>query len=385
MTYPLTEAQSDIAQRAHEFADGYLEPIVISLDLGVTFPKALVTQLGADNFLGLVLPDHSPTAGAGFIGHVELVQALSHSCAGVASIVNNHALFSYALGHWGSEAQKAKYLPALAKGEKLGAVAIMENGPGPGLGPDALVAAREEGGYRLDGVKTFVRNAGAADVYLVFATIPNADDGNGLTGFLVEPGAGGLTIGPRLETMGLRACPVAHLTFSKVFIPEADVMGTENCGSVIASQLLSVASVAEAAQTVGIARAAVKHAAEYARHRVQFRHPIARLQAIQTMLAEIATNSHMAWLGVQHAARLIEEEAPFEPEAAMVKAFVGRVGATMLVDAIQIEGGMGISEVVPKHIAGSYPLARMFRDIAGTTLLDAPSDYPDELIAANVA
>jgi alkylation response protein AidB-like acyl-CoA dehydrogenase len=385
MTYPLTEAQSAIAQRAHEFADGYLEPIAIDLDRGVVFPKALVAQLAADKFLGLVLPEQSGVTGAGFVSHIELVQALSQSSAGVASIANSHALFAYALAHWGSEAQKTKYLPALAKGEKLGAVAIMENGPGPGLGPSPLLATREAGGYRLDGVKTFVRNAGAADVYLVLATIQWADDGNGLTGFIVEAGASGLTVGPRLETMGLKACPVAHLDFSKVFVAEADVMGTENCGSVIATQLLSVGSVAEAAQTVGIARAAVKHAADYASHRVQFRHPIARLQAIQTMLAEIVTDSHMAWLGVQHAARLIEEEAPFEPEAAMVKAFVGRIGSKMLVDAIQIEGGMGISEVVPKHISGSYPLARMFRDIAGTTLLDAPADFPDELIAANVA
>jgi alkylation response protein AidB-like acyl-CoA dehydrogenase len=385
MTYPLTQSQSAIAQSALDFADGYLEPIVISLDHGMVFPKALVAQLGANNFLGLVLPGQSPVAGAGFIGYIELVQALSQSCAGVASIVNSHALFAYALAHWGSEAQKTKYLPALATGEKLGAIAIMENGPGPGLGPDALFAARQPGGYVLEGVKTFVRNAGAADVYLAFATIPNADDGNGLTGFIVEPGAGGLTIGPRLETMGLRACPVAHLTFSKVFIPETDVMGTANCGSVIANQLLSVGSVAEAAQTVGIARAAIKHAAEYAKHRVQFRHPIARLQVIQTMLAEIATDAHMAWLGVQHAARLVEQDAPFEPEAAMVKAFTGRFGSKMLIDAIQIEGGMGVSEVVPKHISGSFPLARMFRDIAGTTLLDAPADFPDALIAAAIA
>jgi alkylation response protein AidB-like acyl-CoA dehydrogenase len=385
MTYPLTDAQSAIAQRAHEFADGYLEPIAIDLDRGQLFPKALIGQLGTDKFLGLVLPEQSGAAGAGFIGHVEMIQALSQSSAGVASIVNCHALFAYALAHWGSAAQKSKYLLALAKGEKLGAVAILESGPAPGGGPDALIAKRETGGYRLDGVKTFVRNAGVADVYLVFATIQAADDGNGLTGFIVEAGASGLTVGQRLETMGLRACPVAHLNFSKASVAGADVMGTANCGSVIASQLLSVSSVAEAAQTVGIARAAVKHAAEYAKHRVQFRHPIARLQAIQTLLAETATDAHMAWLGVRHAARLIEAEAPFEPEAAMVKAYVGRFGSKMLIDAVQIEGGMGVSEVVPKHIAGSYPLARLFRDIAGTTLLDAPADFPDAIIAANVA
>jgi acyl-CoA dehydrogenase len=385
MTYPLTDAQSAIAQRARDFADAYLEPIAIDLDRGVLFPKALVGQLAVDNFLGLVLPQLSTVAGAGFIGHIELVQALSQSCAGVASIVNSHALFAYALAHWGSDAQKTKYLLPLANGEKLGTVAIQENGPNPGIGSDALLASRQAGGYTLNGAKAFVRNAGAADVYLVFATIQPADDGNGLTGFIIEAGVSGLTIGPRLETMGLKACPVAHLNFSNVTVAEADVIGTENCGSVIADQILSVGSVAEAAQTVGIARAAVKHAAEYAKKRVQFRHPIARLQAIMTLLAEIATDSHLAWLGVQHAARLIEEEAPFEPEAAMLKAFLGRFGSKMLIDAIQIEGGLGISEVVPKHISGSFPLARMFRDIAGTTLLDGPADFPDELVAANVA
>jgi hypothetical protein len=194
-----------------------------------------------------------------------------------------------------------------------------------------------------------------------------------------------LSVGPRLVTMGLKACPVAHLSFKNVAVTEAGVMGSENNASGIASQILSVSAVASGAQTVGIARAAAEHAAEYAKHRVQFRHPIARLQAIQTLLAEMVSDSHLAWLGVQHAARLIQGSAPFEPEAAMVKLFLGRFGSKMLVDAIQIEGGMGICEVVPKHIAGSLPLARMFRDIAGTTLLDAPDDFPDKIIAAGIA
>ncbi len=273
----------------------------------------------------------------------------------------------------------------MIKGEKLAAIAIQEEGPALATGPCAFIATRQGKGFTLNGTKTFVRNAGAADVYLVFATIAADAGGNGLTGFIIDAAASGLTVGPRLETMGLKACLVAHLSFKNVPVSDAGVMGTENCGSVIANQLLAVAAVAEAAQTVGIAKAAVSHAAEYAKHRVQFRHPIAGLQAIQTLLADIVTDSHMAWLGVRHVARLIEDEAPFEPEAGMVQMFAGRIGSRMLVDGIQIEGGMGICEVVPKHIPGPLPLARMFRDIAGTTLLDAPSDFPDKLIAAGIA
>jgi alkylation response protein AidB-like acyl-CoA dehydrogenase len=385
MTYHLTEAQKALGQRARDFADQYFEPILADLDRGSVFPKALVGQLAADGFLGLVLPEQSGVAGAGFVGHIEVVQALSRSCPAIASVINNHALCAYAIAHWGSEAQKKQYLPALVKGEKLGAIGIQEEGPTLGIGPDALLATRQGNGFTLNGTKTFVRNAGAADVYLVFAIIRPDADNTRLTGFIVDAGTSGLIVGPRLETMGLKACPVAHLSFKNVAVTEASVMGNENSGSGIATQILSVSGVAEAAQTVGIAKAAVSHAAAYARHRVQFHHPIASLQAIQTLLAEIVADSHIGWLGVQHAARLIEDEAPFEPEAAMVKMFLGRFGSKMLVDAIQIEGGMGICEVVPKHIKGPLPLARMFRDIAGTTLLDAPDDFPDKLIAAGIA
>lgn len=385
MSSHLTEAQQILVKRAHDFADEFLEPIAADLDVSGVFPKALIGQLAKQDLLGLAVPKQSAMPGAGFVAHVEVAQALSQSCAAVASIINSHALLTYAIGHWGSEAQQKQHLPALAKGEKLGALAIQEDGPLPGVGTTALTAQRQGGGFTLNGTKTFVRNAGSADVYLVFATVEPAADSNGLTGFIVQAGAGGLTAGPRLATMGLRACPVAHLSFSNVAVAEADILGGVNGGSVIASQILSVGAVAEGAQTVGIAKAAIRHAHDYAGKRVQFRHPIGRLQAIQTLLADIATDCNLGWLGVQHAARLIDLDSPFEPEAAMVKTFLGRFGSKMLTDAIQIEGGMGISETVPKHIKLSLPLARMFRDIAGTTLLDAPDDYPEKLIAAVIA
>jgi alkylation response protein AidB-like acyl-CoA dehydrogenase len=385
MTYGLTLEQIALGQGALDFANEFLKPVAAELDRGQVFPKVLVGQLAAHDFLGLVTQQQSGVAGAGFVSHVEVVQALSRTCPAIASILNNHALFAYAIAHWGSEGQKKCYLPALVKGEKLGAIGIQEETPALGAGPDALIATRQGSGFVLNGTKTFVRNAGAADVVLVFATIRPDADNTRLTGFIVDAGTSGLTVGPRLDTMGLRACPVAHLSFKNVAVSADSVIGSENNGSGIASQILSVSAVMEAAQTVGIARAAVSHAAAYAKSRVQFRHPIARLQAIQTLLAEILTDSHMAWLGVLHAARLIEEDSPFEPEAAMVKMFAGRIGSKMLADAIQIEGGMGICEVVPKHIQGPLPLARMFRDIAGTTLLDAPDDFPDKLIAASIA
>ncbi len=150
------------------------------------------------------------------------------------------------------------------------------------------------------------------------------------------------------------------------------------------AELLAAHALGESAQTVGIGMIAAKHAAAAARHRVQFGHPIASLQAIQQLLAEIATDSYVAWLGVRHAAQLIDDGAPFTVEAAMVKSFLGRFGQKILIDAIQIEGGLGICETSPPHFEGTLPLARLFRDMAGTTLLDAPADFPEAIIAASL-
>ncbi len=385
MTSSLNAVQRAWAQRAHDFADEYLEPIAAELDRSKAYPKALVAQMAAQGFLGLLVPTPWGVAGGGFIAHVEVAQALSQSCPAVVSILNNHALVAHAIAYWGTEAQKAAHLPALAKGERLGAVAVHETGPSLGVGPDALFYAQTPAGFVLNGAKAYVRNAGVADTYLVFASLPSAGDSNDMTAFIVDATAPGLTVGPVLETMGLNGCPVGSLAFSNVAIAEDATLGGAFGGVSLAEQLLSIGSVAEAAQTVGIGKAAVRHAAAYATKRVQFHHPIAALQAVQTLLAEIATDCHLGWLGTQHAAWLIEDNAPYEPEAAMVKAFLGRVAAKMLIDAIQVEGGMGISETVPKGIPLSLPMARMFRDIAGTTLLDTPAAFPDRIIAASIA
>jgi butyryl-CoA dehydrogenase len=377
MNFELTEEQQLIGQSAREFAKEYLDPIAVELDHSGQFPKDIVEKLADHDFLGLLLPETVGGAGAGFVSYIQVVEAISRSCPAIASILNNHVLAAQAIDTWGNDSQKKEHVPSLANGSNLGTLAIYEHGPKPGIGPDALIAKHDGQKYVLNGTKAFVRNAGVADLYVVFATIEPASEKKALSAFLVEARTPGLTVGPRLETMGLKGCPVAHVIFSDVSVPETALLGGENGGTEIAARLLSIGSVAEAAQTVGIGKAAVKHAAEYAKQRVQFGKPIATLQAIQTLLAEVATDSHLAWLGVQQTAQLIEDGAAFEANAAMVKAFLARFGSKMLIDTCQVEGGFGFSEFMP--------LPRLFRDIAGTTLLDAPADFPDTIIADSIA
>ena len=377
MNFELTEEQQLIGQNARDFAKEYLEPIAVELDHTGEFPKKVVAALAKHDFLGLLLPGTVGGAEAGFVSYVEVIENLSRYSAAVASIVNNHTIAAYAIQNWGTADQKKEYLPGMAKGDTLGGFAIFEHGPTPGVGPDALVATKHDVGYVLNGKKAFVRNAGEAGVYIVFATMDPAAGAKALTAFIVKADAVGVKVGEKLETMGLKGCPVADITFENVVLAETALLGAVNQCVAISAQALAVASVAEAAQTVGIGQAAVEHAAAYAKQRVQFGKPVAVLQAIQTLLAEVATDCHLARLGLQNAALLIEEGKPFEVEAAMIKSFLVRLGSKMLLDTCQVEGGFGYSETMP--------LPRLFRDIAGTNLLDAPGDFPEKLIAANIA
>lgn len=374
MSIHLTEEQELIGKNARDFAKEYLDPIAMELNETGKFPSDMVKKMAEQDFLGLFLPAEFGGAEAGFVSFVQVIENLSRSCAAVASIIINHALAAYAIQRWGTPAQKKEYLPALAAAKTLGAFAICENGPTPGVGPDALLATKQAEGWVLNGTKAFVRNAGKADVYVVLACTDPAVGAKALTAFIVSAKAIGLTVGEPVETMGLKGCPVANLVFQNVILPEAALLGSPNQGTAIVAETLALGSLAEAAQAIGIGQAAVEHAAAYSKTRVQFGRPIAALQAIQTLLAETMTDCHLARLGLIYAAQLLDKGEPFQFETAMVKQFLARFGSKMLIDTVQVEGGFGYSETMP--------LPRLFRDIAGTTLLDSPADFPDKTIAA---
>ena len=212
------------------------------------------------------------------------------------------------------------------------------------------------------------------DVYVVLACTDPAAGAKAQAAFIVSAKA----IRPHrrrpAETMGLKGCPVADLVFDNVVVAETALLGRRRRRRPSSPRPSPWPPLAEAAQTVGIGQAAVEHAAAYSKTRVQFGRPIAALQAIQTLLAETATDCHLARLGVRYAAKLMDDGQPFQVEAAMVKQFLARLGSKMLIDTVQVEGGFGYSEFMP--------LPRLFRDIAGTTLLDAPADFPEKTIAA---
>ena len=374
MSYLLTEDQQLIQKNARDFAKQYLEPMAVQLDKTGEFPAEVVKKLASHDFLGWFLPAEFGGAEVGYVSYALGVEELSRASAAVASIVVNHSSAAYAINRWGTAEQKKKYLPALARGEKLGAVAMSEPGPGVGQGPEAVIATQQDGGYVLNGCKCYVANAGVADLYVVFGCTDPAAGAKSLTAFLVSAKAAGLEVGAKKSTMGLRARPTADVVFRNV---AAEVLGTVNAGTPIAAELLAALAVAEAAQTVGVVGFAVEHAAKYAQQRVQFGRPISAFQAIQTILAEVSTNCYVARLAVYDAAALIEQGKPFTTEAAMVKLFAQRLGINSLVETLQIEGGYGYSE--------EMFMAKLFRDVSGTTILESPLEFPEQVIAASIA
>jgi butyryl-CoA dehydrogenase len=384
MSFVPTKEQKLIQQSVRDFAKRSLKPIAAELDRTGEYPADVVRVMAENDFLGLFVPATLGGTEAGYSSYLLVVEELARVCAALASILINHSAAVYALLRWGSPAQQQTYLPLLASGESLGALAVHEEGPAVGTGPQAVIAtpfppqhAQERrvpgtpfaSGYRLKGRKTFVGNAGKANIYVVLA---RGAESPGLIAFLVDAKTPGLGIGPSRTGMGLRGCPVADLLLDDVAVSEASLLGAPDQGEVIAEETLAATAVAEAAQTVGIMQTALDEAAKYARQRVQFGQPIANFEAVQGLLAEAITNCHLARLAAYDAARLIADGQPFLREAAMVKWFCSRIGPSGLVNAIQVEGGFGYSE--------EAPLARLYRDVWGTSILEPPADFPERVI-----
>lgn len=375
MSYLLTEEQQLIQKNARDFAKQYLEPLAAELDRSGAFPAEIVKQMAQHDFFGWFLPSEYGGAEVGYLSYVLGLEELSRVSAAVASILMTHSSATYAIHHWGTAEQKSKYLPAMAKGEIIGALAIVEPGPRVGEGPEAAFAVRQGNAYVLKGRKSYTANAGVAGLYIVFACLDAAVGANSLTAFLVEASAAGLSVGPRKSTMGLRGRSTADLVFNEMTLNAAAVLGQASGGAAMAQELLAVQAIAEAAQTLGITQVAVEHAAKYSRQRAQFGRPIAAFQAIQSLLAEAATNCHVARLAIYDAAALVEQRKSFTAKAAMVKLFAQKLAKSLL-ETVQVEGGYGYSE--------EMAMPKLFRDVFGTTVFESPLDFPEKLVADSI-
>lgn len=377
MDFTLTKEQQLIQKMARDYGKEQLEPQAAEIDRTGHFPGEEIKAMAELDFLGMFFPLEYGGAGADFLSYILMVEELSRSCASTGAILATHcSLAAYPIFKWGDEAQKEKYLPEMCIGEKLGGFALAEPGAAFASGSDKVVASLVGDKYVLNGKKYYVANGGVADVYIVFA-LTNPDAGmKGLSAFIVEAGVAGLSISKQIEKMGLRALQTAEIVFESVQISKENLLGAANQGNEIYMDILANNGVVAAAQVLGIAQAALEASIKYAKERVQFGGPIAHLQAIQWMLAEMAMNIHLIRVSAYKVAALIDEGKPYAQEAAITRMFAAKAGMEVCTNALQIHGGYGYGR--------DMIVERLFRDVKGAIIFDSSSEYPQKIIAGNL-
>ncbi|HIC93707.1 MAG TPA: acyl-CoA dehydrogenase, partial [Anaerolineae bacterium] len=290
MDLRLTEEQEMVRRMARDFAQREVAPIAAELDEKGEVPFENIRKMGQLGLLGLTAPEEYGGGGADTVSYVLAVEEIARACASTAVVMAvQNSLVNYPLARFGTEEQKRRYLTPLARGEKIGAYALTE----PEAGSDAAAirtrAVREGDEYVINGTKHFITNGSFADIILLFASTDPSKGHRGISAFLVERGTPGFSVGKEENKMGIRATSTCELIFRDCRVPVANRLGEEGQGFKIALSALDAGRIGIGAQAVGIAQAAYEAALEYAKARVQFGQPIAKFQAIQWMLADMAT------------------------------------------------------------------------------------------------
>jgi alkylation response protein AidB-like acyl-CoA dehydrogenase len=363
----LSPEQQQIRDTLREFARDELAPNAAAWDRDHTFPREALRALGALGVLGIVVPD---TWGGAGLDYVSLAVALEEIAAGdgaTSTIVSvQNSVVCGPVNAFGSDAQKTRYLPALARGEQLGCFCRTE--PQTGSDASAIVTRAERRGdaYVLNGVKQFITTGANADVAIVFALTDKAAGKKGISAFIVDAKTPGFVVARIEEKLGQRASDTAQIVFENCAVPAASLLGREGDGYRIALANLEGGRIGIAAQAVGMARAAFEAALGYARERQAFGKPIGEHQAVNFRLADMATKIDVARQMVWHAAALRDAGEPCLKEASMAKLFASEMAEAVASDAIQIHGGYG-------YVA-DFQVERIYRDVRVCQIYEGTSD-----------
>jgi alkylation response protein AidB-like acyl-CoA dehydrogenase len=372
MDFQIRDEDRAVGDLIKNFADRELATAAAALDERETFATVHIPKLAELGVMGMNLPDLWGGPGVSPIALFLAVQAIAAACGSTASMVTAHFLATDAILLGGDDALRARYLPDAARGAKLGAFALTEPRAGSNPADMAMRAERHEDGYRLIGVKHFISNAGAADFIVVFAMTDAAAGHRGISAFVVERTASGVSIGPHEKTMGLRGGHVFEVAFD-CRVPAENRIGAEGTGFKTAMRVLDNGRVEVAAMCLGIAAAALEAATRWAKERQVGGAPIGHFQGIQWMLADMATSIEAARLLGLHAASRRDQGANFATEAAMAKLFASEMVAKVTDLALQIHGGYGYTR--------GMPLERYVRDARIMRIYEGSSEVQRNIIA----
>ena len=377
MDFQLTEEQRMVQIMTRAFAEKELKPVASQLDHDGVYPLDQLKKLGEMGLMGVFMPEEFGGAGMDMLSYVTALEEVSKAWASLGTIMSvNNSLVCGPIWRFGTAAQKKRYLPLLARGEWLGCYALTEPSAGSDAGSIRTEAKRQGGAYLLNGNKVFTTNGSRAHLALVYAVTDPAQGKQGISAFLVERNTPGFVVGKIEDKLGLRSSETAALVFEECRVPQENLLGQEGEGFKIALETLDGGRIGIAAQALGIAQGCLEESLAYSKERSQFGHPIADFQAIQWMLADMATEIDAARLLVYRAAWLHQQSKKVTREAAMAKLFASEASNRVAYKAVQIFGGYGYIK--------DFAVERFFRDARVTTLYEGTSEIQRLVIARHL-
>ncbi len=375
MIEPLLTAKHRVLRRSvRDFCEQELRPIAAEIDQEARFPWEVMEKMGALGYFGIQAPRALGGAGLDSLSYavtIEEVSRVSGSVGLCLSVHNSVALFPILA--FGSEEQQRRWVPALARGEKIGAFCLTEPNAGSDAGGITATALADGDHFLVNANKVFVTNGGVADICLIFARTDPEAGRKGISVVVAERGTPGFVVGDLEDLCGMRANPVSSIRLYDCRVPKENLLNKPGMGLRIGMAGLDTGRIGIAAQALGIAQAALEEGLQYARQRRQFGVPLSRHQAIQMMLADMATQVDAARMMVYRAAWLKDQKAPFSKAAAQAKLFAAEAAGKVTDLAVQIHGGYGYSK--------AYAVERYYRDARVTRIYEGTSEVHRMVIA----
>jgi alkylation response protein AidB-like acyl-CoA dehydrogenase len=377
MDFELSDEQRQIRETLTDFAEREIKPFSAKWDKDETFPRGVIEKIGELGFLGVSFPEKYGGGGADALSQALVVEGLARYDAGLAlSCAAHMSLSSGHIAQFASEASRAAYLPGMVAAKQIGAWCLTEPGSGSDAAAMTTRAVRTGDNFTINGAKMFITNGSVADVYVVMAVTDSGAGRSGVSAFIVERGSSGLSNGRKIEKLGLHSSDTAEVVFDNVKIPARNLIGEIGAGYSQTLKVLEGGRIGIAAWAGGIARGAMEDAAAYAKERRQFGQAIADFQAIQFMIADMATRIEASWVLTGRAAALKDAGKPFAREASMAKLYASETAMWSTTKAVQIHGGYGY--------VTDFPVERYMRDAKLAEIGEGTSEVQRMIIAKSL-
>ena len=375
MDLDLTEEQQLLQKSVRDFAEAEVKPHAKEIDETGRFPRDNFKKAAELGLTGVAVPENYGGAGMDHVSYAIVIEEISRVCASTGVILSvQNSLYCDPILRFGTDEQKQKFLVPFARGEKIGSYALTEPQAGSNAAALTTKAIRKDDTYVINGTKAWITNGGAADAAIVYVNTQPEKGEKGITALVVEKGTRGFAVGKEEKKLGINATACTELSFADCVVPIANRIGNEGEGYKVALSTLDGGRIGIAAQATGIAQGAFEAALSYAQQRQAFGHPISDFQAIQFMLADMATEIDAARLLARRAAWKQDSGARFTMEASIAKLFASEMSTRVTHKAIQIHGGYGYSR--------EYPVERNYRDARITEIYEGTSEIQRLVIAA---